>query len=271
MNLEWEILRPWELVEVPTGRRVCTCLIAFGTIPAQRAGPEWTESELSFLRRLRIIPECFALGTAWLLAVPCLHSQGDLEATIAAIQHRYAAVDSIQADFTQTYHAPGMDQTESGVVTMQKPGLMRWEYKDPEVKLFIADGHDTYLYTPQDRQVLVRRFTLDDLRSTPIQFVLGQGDMRRNYEVSWEPGAGARAGGTILLRLTPRAGSTEYAYILLECETGSFDLRRIVIRERAGNTSEFTFAHLKTNVRVEPQQFRFKIPKGVEVVRLDEK
>lgn len=227
--------------------------------------------KLRFLRRLRIIPDCFAAGAALLIAAPCLHAQGDLAATIAAIQRRYAAVDSIRADFTQNYHAPGMDQTESGVVTMKKPGLMRWEYQTPEVKFFVADGRDTYLYTPEDRQVLVRRFTLDDLRSTPIQLVLGQGDMRRNYDVSWEPGAGAMAGGVILLRLTPRAVSAEYAYVILECEAGSYDLRRIVIRERAGNTSEFLFANLKTNVKVEPQQFRFKIPKGVEVVRLDEK
>ncbi len=206
-----------------------------------------------------------------MVTVPCLQAQGDLTATIAAIQRRYAAVDSIRADFTQNYHAPGMDQTESGIVTMKKPGLMRWEYKTPEVKLFVADGHHTYLYTPEDRQVLVRRFTLDDLRSTPIQLVLGQGDIRRNYDVSWEPGAGAEAGGVILLRLTPRAGSAEYAHVILECEAGSYDLRRIIIRERAGNTSEFLFANLKTNVKVEPQQFQFKIPKGVEVVHLDEK
>lgn len=173
---------------------------------------------MRFLRRLRIIPDGFAVAAALLVTVPRLHAQGDLTATIVAIQRRYAAVDSIRADFTQNYHAPGMDQTESGIVTMKKPGLMRWEYKTPEEKLFVADGHDTYLYTPADRQVLVRRFTLDDLRSTPLQLVLGQGDIRRNYDVSWEPGPGAKAGGVILLRLTPHAGSADYADVILDAQ-----------------------------------------------------
>ncbi len=227
--------------------------------------------KLRLLRRLTIIPKLFALVAALPAMVPCLPAQNDLGAAIAAIQRRYATVQSIRADFTQTYHAPGMDQTESGVVIMQKPGLMRWEYRTPEVKLFIADGHDTYLYTPGDRQVLVRRFTLEDLRSTPIQLVLGQGDIRRNYGVSWEPGSAAGAGGVVQLRLTPRAGSLDYAYVVLECAEGSYDLRRIVIREVTGNTSEFQFANLRTNVKLDSQQFRFRIPKGVEVVHLDEK
>jgi outer membrane lipoprotein carrier protein len=154
---------------------------------------------------------------------------------------------------------------------MKKPGLMCWEYQAPEVKLFVADGHDTYLYTPADRQVLVQRFTVEDLRSTPVQLLLGQGDLRRDYEVSREPAASGRSAGTVVLRLTPRAGSKEYDYILLECEGGSYDLRRLTIRERNGNTSEFVFRGLQTNVKVDARKFQFKIPKGVEVVRLDEK
>ena len=252
--------------------RICARPENLGTeSQRRRCEPDRTDFKLRFQRRLTIIPKILALFTAWPLTVPCLHAQKDLGATIAAIQRRYATVESIRADFTQIYHAPGMDQTESGTVTMQKPGLMRWEYKNPEVKLFIADGRDTYLYTPEDRQVLVRRFTLEDLRSTPIQLVLGQGDIRRNYDVSWEPGAASGGGGAVELRLTPRAGSSDYAYVILECAEGTYDLRRMVIREVTGNTSEFQFANLKTNIKVEPQQFRFKIPKGVEVVHLDEK
>ncbi len=95
--------------------------------------------------------------------------------------------------------------------------------------------------------------------------------MRRDYVVSWEPGDGNQAAGVLRLRLTPRSAITEYGYVILECAAGSYDLRRLVIRERTGNTSEFLFTNLVTNVKVAPEQFRFKVPRGVEVVRLDEK
>ncbi len=215
---------------------------------------------------------CFlVLASIWCAALPRVYAHADLAATVAALQRRYASVDSLSADFTQIYRSPGMDQTESGIVYMKRPGLMRWEYRNPEEKLFVADGRDTYLYTPADRQVLVRRFTLDDLRATPIQLLLGQGDLKRNYDVAWDSVAGAQADGVVRLRLTPRAGNADYAYVVLECDDASFDLRRILIRDRTGDSSEFLFTNLKTNAKVNAQQFQFKIPKGVEVVRLDEK
>jgi chaperone LolA len=153
---------------------------------------------------------------------------------------------------------------------MKKPGLMRWEYRDPEVKLFVADGHESWLYTPEDRQVLVRRFTTADLHSTPLQFLLGQGDLRQSYEISPEPGADA-AGADIVLRLTPRSPDADYAYAVIRCDAASFDMRRVVIHERTGNTSEFWLSNFRTNVKFDDSLFRFKAPRGVEVVRVDEK
>jgi outer membrane lipoprotein carrier protein len=194
----------------------------------------------------------------------------DLAAAVAGLQQRYAAVNTIRADFTQNYRAPGVDQTESGAMYMKKPGLMRWEYQNPEVKLFVADGRETYLYTPEDRQVMVQRFTAEDLRSTPLQFLFGQGDIRRSFDVSWEkdPSAG---GAELQLRLKPRAAETEYGWLVIACDRNTFELRRLVVGERTGNTSEFVFRNMQTNVNVDPKQFEFKMPKGVQVVRLDKK
>jgi outer membrane lipoprotein carrier protein len=216
-----------------------------------------------------------AICLLWGLAASVLLSPGsagdDLASALAGMQRRYAAVNTIHADFRQTYRAPGVDQIESGTMIMKKPGLMRWEYREPETKLFVADGRDTYLYTPADRQVLVQRFTLADLHSTPLRFLLGQGDIEGGFFVSWEPDLKPMAAGSLLLRLTPRAPETGYAHVTIECDARSFDVRRMVIHERSGNTSEFVFSNMQTNMKVDNRQFQFKIPKGVEVVRLDEK
>jgi outer membrane lipoprotein carrier protein len=194
----------------------------------------------------------------------------DATAAIAGMQRRYAAIHTLRVEFTQHYRGPAVDQTESGTMYMKKPGLMRWEYRNPEVKLFIADGRQTYLYTPEDRQVLVQRFTAEDLRSTPLQFLLGQGDVARTFEVSWD-GNPAPGDKDLVFRLTPRAAESEYAYLVVASDRTSFEMRRLVIHERNGNTSEFVFRDMQANVKIDAKQFEFKIPKGVEVVRLDEK
>jgi outer membrane lipoprotein carrier protein len=200
-----------------------------------------------------------------------LQSRPDLAAFITGLQRRYAGVQSISAKFQQIYRAPGIEQVESGVLLMRKPGLMRWEYREPEVKLFIADGRNTYLYTPEDRQVLVRALDANELRSTPLRFLLGQGDILRDFEASWEKEFKPKVEATLLIRLIPRSPDSEYAYVVLESDERTFDLRRIVVREPSGNYSEFTLTDVMTNVKIDNKQFQFKVPKGVEVIQVDDK
>jgi outer membrane lipoprotein carrier protein len=189
----------------------------------------------------------------------------------AGLQRHYASVTSITGDFRQTYRAPGVNQVESGVFWMKRPGLMRWEYRDPEIKLFIADGRDTFLYTPEDRQVLISRFSAAELHNTPLQLLLGRADLNKSFDVAWENIMKPVIPGTRMLKLVPRPEEAEYAGIVLEYDEETYDLRRIVINEKSGNTSEFFLTNIRTNVKTESAQFRFQIPKGVEIVRVDER
>ena len=213
----------------------------------------------------------FGLAAAQLAPAPRPATPSEITAVVAGLQGRYLSVTSMRADFEQTYRGPGIQQTESGTLYMKKPGLMRWEYRDPEVKLFIADGRETYLYTPEDRQVLVSRFSTSELHSTPLQFLLGHGNILDSYAVSWESEIRARVEGTALIRLLPRKPDPTYDFLVIECDDRTFDLRRIVIREKTGNTSEFLLTNLQTNVSIEDKRFQFNIPKGAEVIRLDQR
>jgi outer membrane lipoprotein carrier protein len=192
----------------------------------------------------------------------------DLGAVIEGMQRRYSAVSTIRANFRQTYRAPGIEQIESGAFWLKKPGLMRWEYRQPEEKLFIADGKQSYLYTPQDKQVIVQSFTLSDMHSTPLEFLLGAGDISKSFVPSWETEFKPRSENSTMVRLTPRENEPEYAFLVLEIDRANFDLHGIVIREHSGNTSRFEFTDLATNIKVGNRDFEFKVPKGVEEVRL---
>jgi outer membrane lipoprotein carrier protein len=208
----------------------------------------------------------------WCVQVPALAQEKDpVSAAIAGLQRRYSAVETITANFVQTYQATGMNQTESGTLWMKKPGLMYWEYKAPEAKFFYADGRRTYLYIPEDRQVMVRSFTAEDLRSTPLEFLLGTGDILRSFDALPENEIKPASGGTVMVRLVPKVANPDYSYLVLEIDGRTFDLRRLVIRERTGNLSEFAFTDMHTNLKIKNSRFHFEIPRGVEVVELDEK
>ncbi len=211
-------------------------------------------------------------SSSWCLSLAFKsHAQDDLSDVVEGLQQRYASVRTVTGQFEQRYQAPGIDQVESGTFWMKKPGLMRWEYRLPEPKLFIADGRETLLYVPEDRQVMVRSFTEADLRSTPLQFLLGRGDIMQSFEVAAETEFKARAESTVVIRLKPSGPDQEYSFLVLEVDARTYDLRRLVIRERTGNTSEFLLTDLRTDIRIGDSQFRFRTPKGVEVIRLDER
>ena len=220
---------------------------------------------------LKILAASFLTAAVAFIHVAASGAQNNLSATVAALQKRYAAVNTITARFQQNYRAPGIEQSESGVFWMKKPGLMRWEYQKPELKLFVADGDETFLYVPADRQVVVRKFSISELHSTPLQFLLGQGNLLASYAASWEAESSPKIQGTLLLRLVPRSAEAEYSHLVVEVDATSFDIRRMVIHERTGNTSEFILTEVATNVKVADKQFNFKVPRGMEVVRLDEK
>lgn len=192
----------------------------------------------------------------------------DVEAAVAGLQRRYASVNSVAANFQQIYRAPGVNQVESGVFWMKKPGLMRWEYQEPEKKLFIADGRKAYLYVPQDRQVTEQSFSASDMHDTPLEFLLGAGNINKSFDAQWETELKPDIKGTLLIRLTPRTNETGYLFLVLEIDRETFDLRRIAIHETGGNTSEYLLTNLRTNVKVDNKEFQFKNPKGVEVIKM---
>jgi outer membrane lipoprotein carrier protein len=194
----------------------------------------------------------------------------DLGAVVEGLQRRYSSVSTLKASFQQTYRAPGIEQIESGVFWLKKPGLMRWEYRRPEEKLFIADGKESFLYVPRDRQVTIQPFSVSDMHSTPLEFLLGTGEISKSFAVSWESEFKPNSGNAVMLRLAPLKRESEYSFIVLELDRENYELRGIIIRESGGNTSRFAFTDFATNLKVDNKSFKFKTPKGVEEVRFTE-
>jgi outer membrane lipoprotein carrier protein len=196
----------------------------------------------------------------------------DLADVVSGLQHQYSSVETVSGSFQQTYHAPGIDQVQSGVFWLKRPALMRWEYRTPEGQLdqlFVADGREASLYVPEDRQVTKQPLSAADLHNTPLEFLIGAGDINKNFVSSWETKIKPKTERAVLIRLTPRTEEPAYQYLILELDPTTFDIRRIVICEHANNTMEFLLSNVTTNTKIDNKQFQFKPPKGVEIIRLD--
>ena len=194
----------------------------------------------------------------------------DLDSVVEGFQQRYKAVETVTGNYQHDYRAPAqdIDQTESGMFWFKKPGLMRWECREPEEKLYVLDGRESFHYIPLDYQVYVQPLTVADLRSTPLELLLGTVDIHKKYVVSWEVNSLPKSEYTYLIRLTSRNPEPGFSFLVLELDEKTWDLRGLIIQEATGNTSEFVFTNMKTNVKIENSKFRFKPPKGVDVIQL---
>jgi outer membrane lipoprotein carrier protein len=185
----------------------------------------------------------------------------------ATLQQKYDAVHTITADFTHTYTGGVLHKsiTEHGRVAIKRPGLMRWEYVQPEHKLFVSDGVKVYSYIPADRQVIVSSVPKGDEASTPALFLTGKGNLTRDFTSSLTSWPGAPA-GSAALKLVPKRRQRDYDWLVLVVDQQSLTLRMLVTRDPEGGTSTITFTHLAENVDLPANLFTFKIPPGVDVV-----
>ena len=201
-----------------------------------------------------------------LLPAVAANSTLDVHAIAQAVDNRYNHLQTLQAEFTETYWGAGIERTESGSLWLKKPGKMRWEYRSPKEKLFLSDGKDAWFYLPGDRQV--RRSSvkkLDDLRS-PLGFLLGKTRLEKELDgLSAAPDVTPTTAGNVVLRGVPKAMADRVNEVVLEI-TPDYHIARIQFEEADESVTEYRFSEQKENAAIADQLFRFSPPAGVEVV-----
>lgn len=183
----------------------------------------------------------------------------------AALQRKYDAIKSFSADFTQTYEGGLLRRkaVESGKVFIEKPGRMRWEYERPQKKLFVSDGKTLYTYFPDDKQVLRSAMPAHDQATSAVMFLLGKGDVSRDFTVRY-----AKEGqpDAYVLRLEPRSRQAEYDWLEVTADRETLQIRSLTAADAQGGTSTFTFSKFRENPRLTSKLFEFTIPRGAEVI-----
>lgn len=173
------------------------------------------------------------------------------------IQERHHALTDMKARFVQTYSSAmlGRRVVERGTVALKRPGRMRWEYDQPEKKLFVSDGKKSYFYVPADRQVIVHETSGE--RGVALQLLAGRSDLLTEFQAMPAPDGA--------VRLVPKSSDAEVQEAVVEADA-SGRIRRLEIIDLQGNRSEFRFDEVKENVGLSDRLFQFEIPKGVEVI-----
>lgn len=180
----------------------------------------------------------------------------EAQALVRKVQTFYERTKDLQAKFQQTYTYSGFGrkQTSSGELLVKKPGMMRWEYKKPAPKVVVVKGNRLVQYEPDENQAYVDEHFDSTGMSAALTFLLGKGDLEKEFDVSVRPG------GTLVLHPKvedPRVESIE----LVAGPEGQILLTRVV--DGSSNVNEIRLEDVRRNVGLTDTAFDLQLPKGV--------
>lgn len=190
-----------------------------------------------------------------------------LEEYIRDFESSYRGARTLRADFTQIYTWGGKARVESGTVFLARGGLMRWDYREPNQKLFLSDGRRLLLYVPEEHQLTRSELKSGEDIRVPFRLLLSRLNLRKIFgKIEFADQTIPRDPGNRVLRAFPKPGyEGDYAEVLIEL-TPAFDVRRLLVTYPDRSLMEFKFDRVERNVALRPGLFRFNPPPGTEVI-----
>lgn len=196
------------------------------------------------------------------VAAPAAAANADLEGLLKGVENRYNRARTIQVQFEQTYTVPGRGKrTESGELSLRKPGRMRWDYRSPAGKLFISDGKDAYFYSPTAHRVEKMKLKETDDMRAPLAFLLGRLNFQRDFgrfETRIE-------GSETVIVAMPKSDKLPYRHVEFSV-TPDHQIMRLVVTGQDQSIIEFRFTGEKVNPALSDNLFRFQMPPNVEYI-----
>jgi outer membrane lipoprotein carrier protein len=220
---------------------------------------------VSFRKRLKGQQRCwpFVFLALWMVLPLAAQSVAPSATQLAAaVDHHYNVLHRLRVNFTESYQGMGMNRHESGVLLLEKPGRMRWNYAEPAGKVFVLDGKYGWFYTPGDAQVQqIPAKKLDDLRS-PLRFLLGHAQLTKELDgLTMAPADG----DMFRLRGVPR-GMEQRVRSLELVVSREGTIQSMTLEELDGSRTSFVFKDEQANPVIAADTFRFTPPAGVQVV-----
>lgn len=219
-------------------------------------------------RSTHFLPGLILLAvTGGLLCAPAVEDTAVTPAeAVANLQKTLRAVSTLQARFEQLHYSVSvsMPLREKGDLYLEKPDRLRWEYRDPQNKVFLYKAGVLETYLPEEKQLTRSPIPEEALRTDIFGLLLGLMSFEEAYTVEDSPFP-TEAVRVRQVKLTPKTEG-DYSHILLEIDEATWLPRRAIFLEWAGNKREFVFSQVRTGVRIPLRIFTLKVPPDTEVI-----
>ena len=187
---------------------------------------------------------------------------------LARVEKIYTA-SRFSTAFIQTSTIKAMEITDSasGKLYVQYPGKMRWEYLEPESQIIVTDGLQLWMYRPEDNQVMLGQASTFFSEGKGAGFLSDIRLLRKDFKITLED---IRFGDFYNLKLIPVETNWDIAYVRLLVSRTTFRIAQVFTYNAYEDVTRIELVNPQFNESFDNAFFTFEIPKGVDVLRLDE-
>jgi outer membrane lipoprotein carrier protein len=234
------------------------------------------------MAKMKFFQKNLMATTFWVFCLMATLAAGGIVAADTARAQTALPLDQILDRLEARYNSPGFSarfkqestikameitDTATGKIYIRRPDSMRWEYETPEKQVIISDSRTMWIYKPEDNQLVVG--------NAPDFFGDGKGagflsDMkilRRKFKISAEKNDG---NGNYVLKLVPLEASLDLSHIFLTVSAQTFDIMEVVTYNEYKDENRIIISDIQFQKKPDPVLFRFAVPEGADVVRMDQ-
>ena len=203
--------------------------------------------------------------TPALSSAPALSGPSEAERLVSSVEARYGKEGSLAATFTQTFRsaATGQQLVERGRLWVKRPGQMRWDYRQPDKKVFVVHRDGTTIsYVPADYTAIKGRIPPD---APHLRLLIGDSHLGDGFAATIVKLKQPVFPDSRQLRLTPRKPTDGIEVIYLELDRATLGVQRVLVVDPLGNESDLVLEKISEDAHVQDDVFDLQLPAGVTV------
>jgi len=209
-----------------------------------------------------------------------------LKDVVTALKKSYAALQDVQADFSQKTVIASIkkEQRGNGEVLLKRPAsataMFRFNYIKPEQQI-ISNGKQVWFYQAESRQVIISQVStmFKGNNNIALSYLTGLGHVSQDFNISFSKEQRDK-NGNYQLELIPKNPSPILArlelivsaevverYLRDGAVKDAFPIISSVIYDIGGNETRISYSRARVNKGIDNARFNFKVPEGVEVIK----
>jgi outer membrane lipoprotein carrier protein len=207
-------------------------------------------------------------STSSLADSPEKDSPLSLDDILEHVERRYAA-SGFSTRFFQTLTLKAMDITDkaSGKAYFKRPGMMRWEYEEPDRQVIVTDSNVLWIYRPEDNQVMTGKSPSFFSGGKGASFLTDMNMIRTKFDITLQEKVDPEHH---VLQLVPKEKTLDVTAIYIFISPETFNIVHITTYNSYGDETAIQLEDIQFTSALDDAMFRFQIPEGVEVLQLDE-